>query len=668
MALFYPVVEGDQKAVIATIVAGSLALGTIGFSRTPMAGVVYLGVQTIGNTLVMLTCGLVYGSATDITLSILMFAAGISLFNACLKAAQTAMIAFKNHERLSEKSEVVELLLKDYEAQATEWLWQTDQYGRLLSAPAGILEMCAQGEQNPEAVELFDLLASTCTAEAAEDMARLQKAVRNRIEFHDIRLSIQDPRDDTLHWILMKGRPQYERGGFRGFRGIFADATAEVEAERKVQFLASYDGLTNLLNRNSVQKKLCELQAEKDQVVALLVDLDGFKQVNDSYGHHTGDLLLKAVSVRLQESIGADAWAARLGGDEFLVLLSNDPPKSTEEISWIAQSICERLSEVVQLEDFVIQISASIGIAKFPEDTQKGVELLSLSDMALYEAKGSGRDRITFFDAEMQNRLSERLAIVERLKKAVRSGEIEPYYQSQHALQNGRLVGFEALARWNDADLGFVGPDVFIPIAEQTGLIVELGEHLLRRACQDACHWAELLPANPPVVSVNFSPVQFVRTDVTGLVSRVLHETGLAPELLEVEVTEGVLITSKEKIAATLRELSELGVSIALDDFGTGYSSLSYLKELPLNRLKIDQSFVRDLSEVAASPIVSTITQLGHNLGLSVIAEGVEGQSQVQILSQLGCDDAQGYLYSRPMTKSVTDKYVSERASQVSGQ
>jgi len=668
MALFYPIVEGDQKAIITTIMAGSLALGTAGFSHAPLAGITYLAVQTIGNSMIALICGLTTGTSTDYLLAVLTVAAGISLFNATLQGAKAARVAFNNHERLSEKSEVVELLLKDYEEQATEWLWQTDHEGLLLSAPAQVLEMCLPLAEDEKNINLFDLLSQSCTEASTSDIEHLWAAVSEKKEFHDVRLSIKSPLDGELRWILMKGRPQYEHGAFQGFRGIFADATAAVVAERKVQFLASFDGLTALLNRNSVQKRLSELHNEGLYAAALLVDLDGFKQVNDSYGHHTGDLLLKQVAERMQRTVTGKSWVARLGGDEFFVMLQQDEPLNVAEISWVAQSICEQLSQPVKVEEFIVQVTASIGISRFPEDTKQGSELLSLSDMALYEAKNAGRDRITFFDVEMQDRLTERTTIIEQLKQAVRHGEIEPHYQSQHALSDGSLVGFEALARWQDDRLGFVRPDVFIPIAEQTGLIVELGEQLLRRACEDARKWGELMPEAPPVVSVNISPVQFVRTDVTGLVSRVLHETGLPPELLEVEVTEGVLIASKEKIAATLRELSEIGVSIALDDFGTGYSSLSYLKELPLNRLKIDQSFVRDLSETASSPIVSTIIQLGHNLDLSVIAEGVENEADVGRLSELGCDDGQGYLYSRPMTREATDSYVSKIAFQASQQ
>jgi len=667
-ALFYPMVQGDQKAVFTTVMAGALALGTMGFSRAPAAGLTYLGVQTVGNSLVVFLCALQRGSWTDSLIGFLIIAAGISLFNATVERGKSAMVAFKNHEQLSEKSEVVELLLKDYEEQATEWLWQTDRHGCMLSAPDQILELLGPFPDGHEQANLCTVLAARCTPESQDDIGRLQTGFQGQTEFHDVRLSLRDPKDAELRWILMKGRPQFDRDGFSGFRGIFADATVAIVAERKVKYLAAYDSLTGLLNRNSVQKRLLDLRAADHFATAFFIDLDGFKQVNDSYGHNIGDLLLQTVAKRLRENIAHDAWAARLGGDEFFILITAAQPMNTAEISWIAQDICDRLSQPVLVEDFDIQVSASIGIARFPENTTQGTELLSLSDMALYEAKSAGRNRVTFFDVGMQNRLNQRSAILERLKIAVRDGAIVPYYQSQHALSDGRLIGFEALARWIDDELGLVGPDVFIPIAEQTGLIVELGEQLLRKACLDARKWAAVMQDHPPVVSVNFSPVQFARTDVTSLVARVLAETGLAPDLLEVEVTEGVLIASKERIAATLAELSDLGVSIALDDFGTGYSSLSYLKALPLNRLKIDRSFVNDLSEQSASPIVSTIIQLGHNLGLSVIAEGVEDQTQVETLADLGCDDAQGYFFSRPMTVDATDEFVARAFTATTGE
>lgn len=326
-----------------------------------------------------------------------------------------------------------------------------------------------------------------------------------------------------------------------------------------------------------------------------------------------------------------------------------DEPFTKLVIAEVADDIRACVSEVFDIGDFRLEMSASIGVARFPQDTTQGLDLLKMSQMALYDAQTDGGNRVMFFDANMQAQVNFRVSVTERLRVAVRNGEIIPHYQSQHALSDGRLVGLEALARWTDSELGSIGPDVFIPIAEKTGLIVDLGEQILRRACEDAARWERLFGALAPVVSVNISPSQFARTDVAELVARTLSETGLAPNLLEIEVTEGVLIDCKEKVSRMLEDIANLGVSIALDDFGTGYSSLSYLKELRLHRLKIDRSFVKDMHGAAGSPIVSTIIQLGHELGLTVFAEGVETEAQLQGLMQLGCEDGQGYLYSRAM-------------------
>ncbi|MFK7940625.1 MAG: putative bifunctional diguanylate cyclase/phosphodiesterase [Roseovarius sp.] len=649
MILFYPMVDGDQKTIICMIMAGSLALGTVGFSQTPSAAFVYLSVQTVFNSLVPLTTGIITGSSSDYIVAVLSLAAGISVFNAVLERGKGSIAAFKTHENLSQKTEVIDLLLKDYEEQATEWLWQTDADGTILSAPVQILTMLGASLDAPDTKTLTQLIATHVTSQSDDDVNRLQQAFTDHSEFHDIRLSIIHPDSNETRWILMKGRPQYTSGTFSGFRGIFADATVSITAERKVQYLATYDTLTGLLNRNSVQKNLRALQPDTECAAAFLIDLDGFKQVNDSYGHHIGDELLKHAAARLAKTHPLDMVAARLGGDEFFVLMTSPTPLCKAVIACFADEIVESLSLPYQVDNFNIQLSASVGVSRFPEDTQQGHKLLSLADLALYDAKKSGRNRFEFFNIQMQNVLNERITVTERLKIAVRDNTIKPHYQSQHALKTGQLIGFEALARWFDDELGFVGPDVFIPIAEQTGLIVELGEQLLRTACEDACAWARMTEGVAPLISVNFSPVQFARINVSELVTRVLHETGLAPDRLEIEITEGVLISNKEKIAATLRELSALGVSFALDDFGTGYSSLSYLKELPLDRLKIDRTFVSDLGESQDNPIVNSIIQLGNSLGLSVIAEGIEENLQIETLIALGCSDGQGYFYNRPL-------------------
>lgn len=649
MLLFYPMVNGDEKTIICTILAGSLALGTVGFSQTPSAAFVYLGVLTVSISLISLVSGIASGSSADYLFAVLSLAAGISVFNAVLERGKASIAAFKNHENLIQKTEVIDLLLKDYEEQATEWLWQTDEDGMILSAPAQILAMLDLPVDTPRPGNLMESMSRHNTPDSDADVKRLHTACHHQAEFHDIRVSLIDPATKETRWILMKGRPQYTGATFCGYRGIFADATVSILSERKVQYLATYDSLTGLLNRNAVQKQLNDLQVDKVFAAALLIDLDGFKQVNDSYGHDIGDSLLKSAAERLNTSRPFDTFAARLGGDEFFVLMVSPSAFPPGAVTCIADDIVDTLSQPYQVESFNIQLSASIGVSLFPEDTQQGQKLLSLADLALYEAKKNGRNRFEFFDVKMQRVLNERIAVTERLRKAVRNNTIKPNYQSQHDLKTGQLTGFEALARWFDEELGFVGPDVFIPIAEQTGLIVDLGEQLLRKACSDASQWAAMSTGTPPILSVNFSPVQFARIDVASLVARVLDETGFSPEYLEIEITEGVLISNKEKIAETLRDLSALGVSFALDDFGTGYSSLSYLKELPLDRLKIDRTFVCDITDCDENPIVNSITQLGRSLRLSVVAEGIENQAQVDTLVEMGCRYGQGYFYSRPM-------------------
>lgn len=663
IVFFYPIVDGEQRVAIAAIAVGALTLGAIGFARTASAAMGFLFVMTAGCTMVAIGSAIARGSYYDLLLGFLCVAAGLSVLVVVIERGKSDIEAFRDHEKLAEKSEVIDLLLKDYEAQATEWLWQTDGMGCFISVPEQVLSLLTHDQADLSARFMGDYVAARATPDSVDQVQRLRRCLRSQQEFHDITIGFYDHTKDCVRWILMRGRPQFAGGTFRGFRGIFADATVSVEAERQVQYLASYDTLTGLPNRNSMSRRLSELASKSHRVAALAIDLDGFKQINDSYGHHVGDCLLKGSSERLSDALPPGSFLARFGGDEFFALIPEREQSSHIMLAHLADQLLESLSRPFTVENFEVQLTASIGLAFFPEDSSTGEDLMVRADLALYEAKNKGRNRFEFFTAHMQASLNHRIAITERLKRAVAVGIIQPHYQSQHALSDGRLIGFEALARWIDEDLGFIGPDVFIPIAEQTGLIVELGEQLMRSACLDALNWVDMLGDAAPVVSVNISPVQFARTDITGMVTRVLAETGLPAHLLEIEVTEGVLISNKARIAAALRELSEQGVSIALDDFGTGYSSLSYLRELPLDRLKIDRSFVMDLDPIKPNPIVSTVIQLGHNLGLSVIAEGIEDQSHIETLRSLGCDDGQGYFYNRPAPKADVDAYVASLAS-----
>lgn len=649
--LVYPVVTGDQKTVVLVVVTGALALATVGFAQAPRAAFWYLGITTATLGSVTFMSGWSTGNPYDYLISGLAVFAGGAIFNTVLEHARSQMRAFTTHEDLSQKTEVVDLLLKDYEEQSVEWVWRTNSKGQIVTCPERIVEMLVQDGMPLDEVGLLDALRPICDSVGDDDLNRLDRAFTKRLDFHDVMLPLVSAGSGLRRWIMMRGRAQFENGRFAGFRGIFVDATARVEAQRQVEFLAENDPLTGIANRNTVQRHLEALDPKSDHAVALLIDLDGFKQVNDSYGHSVGDKLLQQVSERLRTSVAGRGLVARLGGDEFLVLLTLSDSFDRGEAGRVADQILNHLSRPFVIDHFDIALSASIGTAAFPHDTDHGEGLMNLADLALYTAKKGGRNRAVAFVHKMQTGQQKRLMLTNKLRQAVEDGLIEPYFQPQYCSQTRRLVGFEALARWNDPELGVVGPDIFIPLAEETGLIHQMGESVMREACLQALDWIDLRdPESSIRVSVNASPVQVQRGGLVKIVRTVLSETGLPPHLLEIEVTESVLIEDIASTRNTLARLAELGVTIALDDFGTGYSSLSYLRALPLHRLKIDRSFVRDIvDDPEAVSVVQSIVDLCRRLGLEVVAEGVESEEIADLLEHLHRDVLQGYHFSRPL-------------------
>jgi diguanylate cyclase (GGDEF)-like protein len=651
-ALFFPFVDGASKTVLTSIMVGSLALGTVGFSQAPRAAFWYLAIQAGTLILVPSLYAFVFGTSHDLLLGVLAVVVAAAVFNAVLERAKTQMHAFKDHEALAHKTEVVDLLLKDYEEQGNEWIWRTDAQGKLISCPRPILDLLALDESALSHVNLFGAVKDAVAAEGEGEIRKIRKAFEQKVDLNDVTLPLRHPQQGANKWIVMKGRPQIECDAFAGYRGIFADATATVEAQKHVEFLATHDPLTRTNNRNFVHAKLEALDAAAHKALIFLIDLDGFKQVNDGYGHSVGDALLKQVADRLYQTVGDKAIVARLGGDEFLVMCERRADQILSVHDELGYRILESLSNPFVIDQLEIGLSGSVGIARFPKDTENGLTLLNQADLALYAAKRGGRNRCVTFVDKMMDGLQKRIIVTERLRKALQDGAITPYYQAQYSAQNSTLVGAEALARWTDSELGFVGPDVFIPIAEETGLIHDLGEQLLRRACLDALDWPPAEDGTPLMLAVNLSPVQVMRGNVAKLVKRVLAETGFPPDRLEIEITEGVLIDDVPATRFLLEELSDAGIEIALDDFGTGYSSLSYVRALPLNRLKIDRSFIFEIEEPEAQSIVSAIVSLCDRLKLEVVAEGVETQKAVHILAELGCDVLQGYFFSRPLTAS----------------
>jgi diguanylate cyclase (GGDEF)-like protein/PAS domain S-box-containing protein len=430
-------------------------------------------------------------------------------------------------------------------------------------------------------------------------------------------------------------------------------------AEERVQFLAFNDALTGLPNRTLLRdrlaKALADARRQKEKVVLLFLDLDKFKDINDSRGHSVGDLLLQEVAERLKRFAREQDTVARLGGDEFLIMLTH--VKDVSDAAVAAERLMDTMTAEFVVQEHSLHVSCSVGISIFPEHGADAETLIKNADAGMYSAKESGRKNFRFFTDDMNAQVVERLALESSLRRALLEKELFLTYQPQMDIATGKITGLEALLRWQHPELGLVPPDKFIRVAENSSLILPIGEWVLRTACSQARKWQdEGLPA--VTVAVNVSAVQFRQADFCGLIRRVLHETGLAPQYLELELTESLLLANADVTLSVLQELKSMGVTLAIDDFGTGYSSFNYLRQFRVSKLKIDRSFVRD---IAVNPddaaITTAIISMAKSLNLKVIAEGVENEAQMSFLRAHQCDEIQGYYFSKPLTvDKVADK------------
>jgi diguanylate cyclase (GGDEF)-like protein len=433
---------------------------------------------------------------------------------------------------------------------------------------------------------------------------------------------------------------------------VLSDITDQKRAEQELRYLANFDTLTNLPNRTLLSERLSRAivraRRENNRVAVLFLDLDRFKDINDSLGHATGDRILRSAAVRLQQTVGQHHTVARLSGDEFTVVLENldslaDADKTAREIimAFEAPLILDERQE--------ISISPSIGISVYPDHGQVPTELLKQADTAMYQAKAAGRRTFVRYDDAMDVSIRRRATIAGALRKVIDRGELHLVYQPRLALGSSRITGVEALLRWTSIEHGEIPPSVFIPLAEESGLILEIGEWVLREACLTLHRWRQhgLSDLN---IAVNMSVLQLLRGNFPDVVRRILADTGIPPSALELELTESVLMANAVQTANKLQAFREIGVSLAIDDFGTGYSSLAYLKRLPITTIKIDKEFIGDLSrDPDDAAITSTVIAMAHSLGLNVVAEGVETQVQLDFLQAKGCDEVQGFWVSRPL-------------------
>ena len=452
-------------------------------------------------------------------------------------------------------------------------------------------------------------------------------------------------------------------GATANYIWILADITERRQAEERMRHIAQHDALTGLPNRLALLMRLAQLlpDARRHQWIlgVMFIDLDRFKIINDTLGHQIGDEMLREVACRLSAVVRETDYVARLGGDEFVVILPAISMPADAAI--VANKIIAALSTAIQVDGHELHTSPSIGISIFPDDGPDGDSILKNADTAMYHAKAAGRNNFQFFAAEMNRVTSERLDIERKLRHAIARNELTLCFQPQFAANGTRPTGVEALVRWLHPTDGMIPPDRFIPVAEETGIIVEIGEWVLLNACREMKRWIDAgLPSLR--VAVNVSARQLRRRDFCETVAGVLAESGLPPELLELEITESSVMENPQEAIIILESLGRMGVTLAIDDFGTGYSSLAYLKLFPIDHLKIDRSFVRDIEhDLNDRAIAFGTIALAHSLGLNVIAEGVETDDQLELLRSNGCDEVQGYLFSKPLSGAAAFAFLHAR-------
>lgn len=454
-------------------------------------------------------------------------------------------------------------------------------------------------------------------------------------------------------------RVKNDDGAIINHLAIFSDISERKMAQERIQQLAHYDVLTGLPNRvlfsDRLEQAIISAQRNHTQIALLFLDIDRFKQINDTLGHGVGDRLLQNVGQRLLSCVREQDTVSRQGGDEFIVVLSDAGAAGAE---LVAQKILQSILHPYVIEQHDLRITASIGIAVYPDHAQDSESLIKYADVAMYQAKESGRNCYLSFHPDMNESSYERLKLETALRGALERDELRVYYQAQVDLADGRIIGCEALVRWQHPQLGMIYPDKFISLAEETGLIVSINHWVLEQAIKQCRAWRDA-GFKSLTMSVNLSALQFRQHNLLQQVKDLLDKYALAPGFLDLELTEGILMQGVERTLATLHELSAMGVILSLDDFGTGYSSLSYLKRFPIQQLKIDQSFVRDvISDASDAAMVRTIILMAHSLKLDVIAEGVETQEQAAFLMQCGCARAQGYHFRRPVTAQEFEKLL----------
>ncbi len=625
----------NRPGLAALIIIAGMFVGSWSVDMVPRAAMKFLGGLTA-------ICAIGFGYlATPVayaTLAILMLYALGFIGHARISFNSYAVRLLRAKE-VEAASETVQLLLNDYEEHGADWLWEIGANGKIINPSDRFAEISRHDTNtlwNTTLINLFD---------DGHERAVLERLLEKGKSFRDVVVNLTIAGEE--HWWSLSGRPIVDNDGIpKGMRGVATDVSAAKRAEAKVAYMAHYDGLTDLPNRTLFNETLARaLSRRPDETLLgiLYLDLDQFKTINDTLGHSVGDEVLKVAAKRIESCLGLHDMVARLGGDEFAILLTDITDKN--QAQKVAADIVDIMGQTIVLEHHEVNSGVSIGIAFAPDDGLTASELIKNADLALYNAKENGRHRHAVFEIEMHEAMQAKRLIEMDLRAAMARDQLELYYQPLLNIESGEITSYEALLRWNHPEKGMIMPMVFIPIAEETGHIVQLGEWVIRSALMEAARWQKHL-----CVSVNLSPAQMRSANLLPTVINALAASGVDASRLELEITETVLMHDTQANLAVLHQLRALGIRIALDDFGTGYSSLNYLRSFPFDKIKIDRCFVDEVdSRDDNRAIVRAVTGLATTLGMVTTAEGVERADQLEELRREGCTEVQGYYFSRPM-------------------
>jgi len=642
MAAFAPFGDPSQRLELWAITAMLLTASAVLLSAVPLANLVLTGIMGASALATFAWAG-----SYEMAMLAVLFGVVITLGS--VETARSFLTARIAESAMAEKSEVVSMLLREFEEGEADWLWQIDTARRVRSASPRFAFALGLSPEEIEGKPFIQLIAGPAwdTGQFPSSLHDLAERLKRRESFSNclVRVTI----NNQQRWWEISGTPKLsETGSFDGFRGVGSDVTEQRESSEKIAHMARFDTLTGLPNRMMVTEALGEAMRYADQwrtkCAFLMIDLDRFKAVNDTLGHLVGDQLLARVSERLKSLVTDNELCGRLGGDEFAVVIRD--ASDHNRVVRVAEAVIDTLSRPYEVDHHTLYIGASVGSAIGPRDGTTVETLMRNADLALYRSKEEGGGQHFGYEPALHAHAEERRKLEFSLRRALEKNEMVLHYQPVVDATDEHIVSFEALIRWNSEDHGFVSPAKFIPLAEDTRLIVPIGDWVLREACREAVRW----PANVKV-AVNVSGEQLLDPGFIGSVVQALSASGLPAQRLELEVTESIFVRDATTARQALEQIMSLGCGVALDDFGTGYSSLAYIRDLRFSTIKIDRSFVQGASSGAPESlaIIRAVVAMAESLEMSTTAEGVETERELEIIRGLGCRKIQGYYFGRPM-------------------